>query len=243
MSLLSIKIDRVAAIRQIGKFKEPDPGHAAVLAEVAGADGVTCRLREDRLYIRDRDIYILKEVVKSKLTVQIAPGEDLIDRVIEVKPYMVTLVPFITEDPEENRGVDLSTGINLYTDAAEIIKAKGINVALQVEPETEAIKGASKVKVDAVELNASDYIYAETIEAAEAELERLEQMAELASKLGMGATCCGELNYHNIRPLAEAGVFDEFTVGHAVISRALMVGMDRAVKELVDIVHYTPVTA
>ena len=108
MSLLSIKIDRVAAIRQIGKFKEPDPGHAAVLAEVAGADGVTCRLREDRLYIRDRDIYILKEVVKSKLTVQIAPGEDLIDRVIEVKPYMVTLVPFITEDPEENRWVDLS---------------------------------------------------------------------------------------------------------------------------------------
>lgn len=224
-------------LRQLRRLKEPDPGHAAVLAEIAGADGVVCRLREDRLFIRDRDIYILKEVVKSKLTVQVAPGEDLIDRVIEVKPWMVTLMPFITEDPDEINGVDTSSNKSLYADTAALLKEKGINVGLFIEPDIDAVKDAAKARFDMVELNAQEYVRADSIESAEKELERLEQMAELASKLGMASVCSGGLNYHNIRPLAESGMFEEFTVGHAVVSRAILVGMDRAVKELVDLVH------
>ncbi len=243
MSLLSVKVDHVASLRQIRRLKEPDPGHAAVLAEIAGADGVTCRLREDRIAIRDRDIYILKEVVKSKLTVQIAPGEDLIDRVLEVKPWMVTMVPFITEDPDENRGVDTSSNRSLYGDTADALKAHGISVGIIIDPQVDAVKDAARLKVDAVEFNASDYVFSESIEEAESELDRLEQMAQLARKLGMMANCGGSLNYHSIRPLVESGAFEEFTVGHAVISRAMMVGMDRAVRELVDIVHNTQVTS
>jgi len=241
MSLLSVRVDHVAAIRYIRRLKEPDPSHAAVLAEIAGADGITCRLREDRLFIRDRDVYILKEMVKSKLTVQIAPVDDLIDRVIEVKPWMVTLVPAEAENPDENRGVDLDANRDKYAGCVTRLKEAGIHVGCLLDPDIEIVKNAARIKIDTVELNSNAYVYAADIETAEAELDKLEQMAQLAVKLGMTVYCGGWLNYHNIRPVVEMGLIDEFTVGHAIMARALRVGLDRAVREMVEIVHAAPI--
>jgi len=243
MSLISVRVDAVAAMRVSKRIKEPDPAHAAVIAELAGADGITCHLREDRRHVRDRDLYILKEVVKSKLTVRIAPSEDLIDRIREVKPYMVTLMPPDTDDLSVASGINFDTDADLYAVTAGMLKDAGIGICFLVNPDIEAIKAAARSKVDAVELIASDYVNADSMEDAESELDRLEQMAQLASKLGMMVNCGGGFNYRNIRPVIDLGLVEEFTIGHSIMARALMVGLDRAVREMVDIVHAPVPTA
>jgi len=237
MSLISIKVDYVASLREIKHLKEPDPAQAAVLAELAGADGISCQLREDRKHIRDRDLYLLKEMVKSKLTLQIEPVEDLIERAIEVKPWMVTLMPFSNEDIIAKSGIDFENNRDLYAETSATLKNSGINVCYFIEPEIDAVKNAARAKIDAVELNAFRYISAETLEMAEAELDRMEQMSQLATKLDLTVNCGNGLNYKNIRPLIDLGTIEEFTVGYSIISRSLLVGMDRAVGEMVDIVH------
>ncbi len=237
MSLLSIKVDHFASLRQLRKTKEPDPAQAAVLAELAGADGITCHLREDRLHIRDRDIYILKEVVKSKLTIQVSPDEEIISRVIEVKPWMATLMPDIDELRNSVKGINLTDNNDLYSDTASRLHDEGINVGYFVDPDIDAIKNAARAEVEAVEICTIDYFSAASMETAETELDRLDQMARLASKLGMITSCGGGLNFHNIRPLAELESIEEFTVGHAIIARASLVGVDCSVRELAGIVH------
>lgn len=240
MSLVSIKIDYIASLREIKHLKEPDPAQAAVLAELAGADGISCHLREDRKHIRDRDLYILKEMVKTKLTLQIEPVEDLIDRALEVKPWLVTLMPFSDEDIIVQKGIDFENNRDLYADTSATLKGSGINVCYFIDPEIDAVKNAARAKIDAIELNAFRYISAETLETAEVELDRMEQMSQLASKLDLTVNCGNGLNYKNIRPLIDLGTIEEFTIGYSVISRALMIGMERAVREMVEIGHMPP---
>lgn len=237
MSSLSVKVDYVAAVRNVKKAKEPAPSQAAVLAELAGADGITCHLREDRLYIRDRDFYILKEVVHTGLTLQIAPEEELLDRALEVKPQIVTLMPYSRDESVPDSGIDVANFRDRYSRAAESIIGADIKVCYFIEPDSEAVKDAARVKAHAVELNVHDYIEAKTEEEIKSELTRLEQMAQLADKLGMKAWAGNGLDYRNIRPLAELGVFKRFTVGYAIISKAVMVGMDRAVRDMIDAIN------
>ncbi|MCX6826405.1 MAG: pyridoxine 5'-phosphate synthase [candidate division Zixibacteria bacterium] len=237
MSLISIKVDCIAALREIKHLKEPDPSQAAVIAELAGADGIGCHLREDRRYIRDRDLYLLKEMVKTKLNLQIAPVEDLIARALEVKPWMATLMPLAAEDVIIRQGVDWGNNSDLYFETAATLKGSGISVSCFIEPEIDDVKNAARAKFDAVELNTFKYVTADTLENAEMELDKLEQMVNLATKLNMAVNCGNGLNYRNIRPLAELGLIDEFNVGYSVIARAVMVGLERAVREIVDIVH------
>lgn len=237
MASLSVKVDYVAALRDNRHPRTPDPSHAAVLAELAGSDGVTCHLREDRIGIRDRDIYILKEIVRTKFTLQIAPVDELMERALEVKPWMVTLMPLDMKDLSATSGIDLEGKADVYSQAAMSLKKAGLNVCYFVNPEADLIKAAARVKVGVVELNVTHYVTAKSLAEAESELERLEQMANLARKLGMSVYCSGGLNYKNIRPVVDLDVFDEFTVGHAIISRSLMVGLERAVREMADIVH------
>ncbi len=237
MPLISIQVDHFATLREIKHLREPDPSQAAVIAELAGADGICCHLREDRKAIRDRDLYILKEMVKTKLNLRMEPADDLMERALEVKPWMVTLMPFTDENPGIQNGIDLDHNRDLYSDSAASLKGSGINVCYFIDPEIEAVKQAAKAKADAVELNAFKYVSADSLERAEAELDKLEQMAQLAVKLNLMVYCGNGLNYRNIRPILDLGLVEEFTVGYAVVCRAVMVGLERAVKEIVDIVH------
>jgi len=237
MAIVSVNVDQVASIRALRTGKLPDPVQAAMLAELAGADGIVCHLREDRRAIRDRDVYLLKETVKTRLNLLIPPIDELYQRAIEVKPFLVTLMPFDSEDGVVTSGCDIAENRELYEEFARSLKEAGVAVGYFVDPDADAIKAAARAKADVVDLNATSYVGADTIESAEAELERLEQMAQLVSKLGMAVSCGNGLNYKNIRPLAELDVIDEFSIGHAVISRGLMVGLDRAVREIVDLVY------
>nr|MBN2277513.1 pyridoxine 5'-phosphate synthase [candidate division Zixibacteria bacterium] len=237
MPSVSIKVDYAASLRNIRGFKEPDPSHAAVIAEIAGADGICCHLREDRRHIRDRDIYILKEVTRTRFILQIAPISEMIERAIEVKPALVTLMPFCPDEAYIENGIDLEANRDQYAETAEGLMAEDIPVAYFIDPDSSAVKDAARVKAAAVELNTIHYATAKTVENADTELDRLDQMAQLAAKLGMTVRCGNGLNYKNIMPLIELGVFNDFALGHAVISRGLMVGLDRAVRELVEMIH------
>ena len=237
MALLFVKVDAVASLRASRKHKLPDPCHAAVLAELAGADGITCHLREDRLHIRDRDFYVLKEVVKNRLNLQIAPDDDLLESALEVKPRIVTLMPFSQDEPVISKAIDTKADAELYFDTSLRLQEAEMAVAWFIEPDSEAIKDAARAKVDAVELNAHEYVAAASDEQVKEELERLEHMAELAGKLGMTVGCGNGLDYGNIRPLVELDVFDRFTVGFSIVSRAVMIGMERAVREMSGVVH------
>ncbi len=236
MSALSVKVDYVAALRSIKKLKEPDPIQAAVIAELAGADSITCHLREDRLYIRDRDVYILKELVKTRLTLQIEPTDDLMELALEVKPWRVTLMPFIAKNPVSESGIDLEKQADLYAESAASLQNAGINVCYFLNPEPEFIKAAARAKVNAVELSAHAYSTPRTDEDSAAELETLDQAAQLAARLGMSVNCGGGLDYKNISPLVDLDCFEEFTVGYAITSRAVLVGYEFAVREMAELI-------
>ncbi|PKK84123.1 MAG: pyridoxine 5'-phosphate synthase [candidate division Zixibacteria bacterium HGW-Zixibacteria-1] len=238
MPSLSVKVDHIAAVRNVKKAKEPAPSQAAVLAELAGADGITCHLREDRKYIRDRDFYILKEVVQTGLTLQIAPDEELLERALEVKPAIVTLMPFSGDDSAMGKGIDLANYGDHYAGAATSISEADIKVCYFIDPDSDAIKDAARVKAHAVEFNMHDFTMAGTDEDIKSELNRLEQMAQLAEKLGMKAWGGNGLDYKNIRLLVELGVFERFTIGYAITSRAVLIGMDRAVRDMLDIINH-----
>ncbi|UCD95549.1 MAG: pyridoxine 5'-phosphate synthase, partial [Candidatus Zixiibacteriota bacterium] len=129
MALLFVKVDSVASLRAVRKHKLPDPSHAAVFAELAGADGIVCHIREDRLHIRDRDFYVLKEVVKSRLNLQIAPADDLVECALEVKPWMVTLMPFTQDEKVISKGIDTKEDGGLCSDTTSRLKEAEIEVA------------------------------------------------------------------------------------------------------------------
>jgi pyridoxine 5-phosphate synthase len=237
MSALSVKVDYVAALRSIKKQKEPDPIQAAVIAELAGADGITAHLREDRLYIRDRDVYILKEIVKTQFTLQMAPTEDLMELAHEVKPWRVTLMPFVESESAMKAGINLEKNADLYGSATESLRNAGINVCYFIDPDQNNIKEAARAKANAVELNAYAYAASKTDVDRAAELELLEPSAQIGTKLGMNVGCGGGLDYKNIPPLVDLDCFEQFTIGYAVTSRAVLVGYDFAVREMAELVH------
>ncbi len=226
-----VKVDYVAALRNAGGGSGPDPSKAAVLAELAGADGICCHLREDRKFIRDRDIYIIRELIKPWFYLQIAPTDDLIERALEVKPKMVTLMPYSSDDNIIKEGANLKDDFDKYADAADSIAGADIEIACFIEPDNENVKNVARAKIGIVEFNCRAYTEARAEEIKD-ERERLDQAVQFASKLGMSIGCGGGLNYDNIRPLIEIEEINYFNIGHAVISKAQLVGMDRAVRDM-----------
>ncbi len=237
MPLVYIKIDTVAYMRNIWHSSNPDPSHAAFLAEMGGADGVCCYLREDLLYVKERDLYILKETVKNGFDIQLSPERKFLEIAFELKPEYVTLMPALSDsnNPDERKLTE--NDLDLYSQGVTVLQDADVKVSYFIEPSEVSVKNAARIKADAVELSAADYVMAKKPDDIDSELDRLEQMGQLAKKLGMEAHCSSGLSYRNIKPILELEVFDKITVGHSVTTRALLVGYERAVRELIDIVN------
>ena len=237
MALLSVNLDQVAALRAVRKFKEPDPAQAAVLAELAGADGIAVQLRRDRKHIRDRDLYILREVVKSRLTIEMPPVEDIITQMLEVKPWMVT---FMADQPDCDAppaGINFAGAPIDYSDSVTRLSGVGVNVGFFIEPEVEAVKGAAKAGAASVLLNCSVFTGARSLSEAQEGLDLVDAAAQAASKAGLSVSAGRGINYRNVLPLVELGLIDEFVVGHAIASQAVLVGYDAAVREFLRLVR------
>jgi pyridoxine 5-phosphate synthase len=240
MALLSVNLDQVAALREVRKLREPDPAQAAVLAELAGADGIVIQLRRDRKYIRDRDLFILREVVKTRLTIEMPPTDDIIERALEVKPAMVTFVADHADSDTPVSGIDFNEAPIDFTDTAIRFKGVGIGVGFFVDPEVDAVKGAAKAGADAVLINCGGFTLAHTVEEAQAELDRIDAAANAASRAGMTVAAGRGINAKNVLALHELRLFDEYVVGHSIITRAVFNGMSAAVTEMLSVIKNGP---
>jgi pyridoxine 5-phosphate synthase len=237
MVRLGVNVDHVATLREARKGKMPDPVAAAVIAEMAGAHGIVCHLREDRRHIKDKDLYLLKEMVKTHLNMEMAPTDEMIKIATEVVPDMVTLVPERREELTTEGGLEVIANFEYLHEAIMILRANNIVVSLFIAPEINQIKAAARVKADYVELHTGVFAGAENLNTVADELEKIRSMALAASKLGLGVSAGHGLNYQNVREIAAIPQMEELNIGHAIVAKAMMVGMERAVREMLELIR------
>ncbi|WP_298272133.1 pyridoxine 5'-phosphate synthase [Geobacter sp.] len=238
MAKLGVNIDHVATIRQARGGVEPDPVAAAVLAEMAGADGITVHLREDRRHIQDRDLKLLRQTVKTRLNLEMASTEEMVGIALTLKPDMCTLVPEKRQELTTEGGLDVRINIQGIAEVVGKLQDGGIIVSLFIDPDPDQVKAASKAGADYIEIHTGTFAEARDWKSERAELERIENAIKLGTKLGLGINAGHGLNYCNIRKVAALGGIEEFNIGHSIISRAVFAGLDRAVRDMVDLVKY-----
>jgi pyridoxine 5-phosphate synthase len=238
MAKLGLNIDHIATVRQARGGVEPDPVTAAALGELAGAEGITIHLREDRRHIQDRDLEILRRTVKTKLNLEMAATLEMVRIALKIKPEQVTLVPEKRQELTTEGGLDVIVHAKLITDAVKRLRDGGIVVSLFVDPNQEQIKAANKTGADCIEIHTGAYAEAIGWPEQERELEAIDTAIKLARKVGLGVNAGHGLNYINIKPLAAIGGIEEYNIGHSIIARAMLVGLDRAVKDMVELIKY-----
>ena len=229
---LGVNIDHVATLRQARAGHEPEPAAAALLAQSAGADGVTVHLRGDRRHIQERDLHVLKEVLAVPLNVECAATSEAMAAVIPVMPAWVTLVPESREELTTQGGLDAVFLQGMLRGILRELRAAGIRTSLFLDPVLDQIKMAAKLEADAVELNTG--IYADLPADADAgpEVVRLQEAARLAARLGLRVLAGHGLNVQNVGPVAAIPEMEELNIGHSIIGRAVLVGLERAVTEM-----------
>ena len=235
MPKLSVNIDHIATIRQARGIDEPDPIAAAVLAELAGAHGITVHLREDRRHIQDRDVEILRKTVKTRLNLEMAATEEMIAIALKTQPDIVTLVPEGRHELTTEGGLDvnlLKTGLK---QKVSLLQQGGISVSLFIEPDLEQIKASHRVGADMVEIHTGTYCEMRGDKERQEQLRRIELAGSAARKLGMRVSAGHGLNYRNVAAVAALNGFEEFNIGHSIVARAALVGMERAVREMLEL--------
>lgn len=237
MARLSVNVDHVATVRQARRASEPDPVAAALLAELAGAHGIIVHLREDRRHIQDRDLRVLRQTLKTQLNLEMAAVEEIITIALEVRPDMVTFVPERRQELTTEGGLQVAGQIPYLADVIARMREKGIRVSLFVDPEEESVVAASECKAQVVELHTGRYAEAESAVSREKELERIAHAAKLATKLQLEVHAGHGLDYRNILPLTQIREIEEFSIGHSIVARAVLVGMERAVREMLELVQ------
>lgn len=237
MARLSVNVDHVATVRQARGVDFPDPVAAAAIAEMSGASGITVHLREDRRHIQDRDLRVLRETVKGILNLEMASTDEMVSIALKTKPDMVTIVPEKREELTTEGGLDLRSFADALKDSTARLKQGGIPVNLFIDPSVEAVKTAHAIDADGVELHTGGYANLADGEEREAELKRISEAALLASKLGLKVHAGHGLDYMNVGPVRDIEEIEEFAIGFSVIARSLFVGMERAVREMADLVE------
>jgi len=232
MAKLGVNIDHVATVRQARKTVEPDPVWAAALAELGGADGITVHLREDRRHIQDRDVRILRETVRVKLNLEMSIADEITDFALDVMPDQCTLVPEKREEVTTEGGLDLIANEDRVRRCIDRLLEAGIEVSLFIDPDEKQIAMADKMNVHAVELHTGQYADAVDVDTQTRELDLLSEAAEQARSLSLLLHMGHGLTYRNVGPIVEIPEVSELNIGHSIVSRAVMVGMERAVREM-----------
>jgi pyridoxine 5-phosphate synthase len=234
---LSVNIDHIATLRQARKGVEPDPVAAAVLAELAGADGIIVHLREDRRHIQDRDLRILREIVRTKLNLEMAATEEMQRIALEVRPDIVTLVPEKREELTTEGGLEVTSRPEVMKTYIGRIQEAGIPVSLFIDPDDRQIAAAKKTGAEWVEIHTGAYANAKGEKARQAEFVKIEEAARLAASLGLRVGAGHGLNYVNVGWVADVPEVEELNIGHSIVSRASLVGMESAVREMIYLVR------
>jgi pyridoxine 5-phosphate synthase len=234
---LSVNIDHIATLRQARHGRDPDPVAAAVIAELAGAHGVTVHLRGDRRHIQERDLYLLRETVRGRLNVEAAMTPDALKVLREVKPDQVTLVPERDDEVTTEGGLDLAARRAEVAEYTALYREAGISVSLFINPDPATLKVAAKLRPDVVELNTLEFGKVAGHPERSPELKRVAEAARIAAKAGIDVHAGHDINYRNAPALKTVPSIVEASIGHAIIARAALVGLDRAVREMLELLR------
>ena len=235
MATLGVNIDHIATLRQARGGRDPDPIQAAVVAELAGAHGITAHLREDRRHIQDRDIYLLKQTISSHLNLEMAATQEMVQIAVDVTPFMCTLVPEKREERTTEGGLAVRGKERDIAKVVESLHDHNILVSLFIDPDIAQVKAAARTGASHVELHTGYYANAQG-QATQEELGKLQDTALAASKLGLRVNAGHGLTYRNVRPVAAISFIEEFNIGHAIVARAALAGLDRAVRDMLALI-------
>lgn len=232
MAILGVNIDHVATVREARKTNEPDPVWAATLAELGGADGITIHLREDRRHIQDRDLRVLLESVAVPVNLELACANDVVKIACETAPYQATLVPERREEVTTEGGLDVVGSRAKVAEAVRRLKDAGIFVSLFLDPDPKQLDAGAELGVDAIELHTGAYAHAAAKHNAQAELDTLIKAGERVRAAGIRLDAGHGLTYRNVKPIAAIADMHELNIGHSIIARAIMVGLEQAVRDM-----------
>ena len=237
MPKLCVNVDHVATVRQARQTNEPDPVAAALIAERAGAIGITIHLREDRRHIQDKDLQIIRKVVRGKLNLEMAPVEEMREIALECRPDQVTLVPERREEVTTEGGLDTVSQIDRLPAIINPLREAGITVSLFIDPSPLQIEAAHKLGAHYIELNTAAYSEARGREDIKNEISALRDSSEQAHRLGLGVHAGHGLTYLNVEPIAALPHFEELNIGHSIVSHAIFAGFEEAVREMTRLVE------
>lgn len=232
MLKLSVNVDHVATLRQARKANFPDPIAAAVLAELAGASSITVHLREDRRHIKERDVEVLRQTVKGRLNVEMGLSDSVVKFVLKIGPNLATIVPEKQREVTTEGGLDISKPGERLSEVISLLHDAGIEVSLFINPTPNNVKKARRLNAEFVELHTGLYAEAKSIPEASEQMEKIAGAAMLAKKLGLGVNAGHGLNYENVREIVLIEEIDELSIGHAIVARATLVGMEEAVRQM-----------
>jgi len=238
MARLAVNVDHVATVREARGIDEPDPVLAAGFAELAGADGIICHLREDRRHIRDRDLMLLRQTVKTRLNLEMAAVEEMIEIALKTKPDLVTLVPERREELTTEGGLDVMGQPEHYRKAADRLKKGDIQVSFFVDPDPDQIRVSHACGAQIVEIHTGHYAEAKTESEAITRFRRIVTAVESAADLNLRISAGHGLNYVNVKRFKSVPKIEEYSIGHSIVARAVMVGFERAVRDMVDLVTF-----
>jgi pyridoxine 5-phosphate synthase len=237
MVRLGVNIDHVATIRQARRGREPDPIAAATLATLGGADGITIHLREDRRHIQDRDVRLLRETVTTRLNLEMATVEEILQLAVALKPDEVTLVPEKRAELTTEGGLDILTHESVVRSAIDRLQAATIPVSLFLDPDELQIAAAHRYGANAIEIQTATYSEAKNELYALKELEKLRSATRYALELGLRVHMGHGLNYWNVQPIVQIPGVEELNIGHSIVSRAVLVGMEQAVRDMKQVIN------
>ncbi|MBU4388975.1 MAG: pyridoxine 5'-phosphate synthase [Proteobacteria bacterium] len=232
MAGLAVNVDHIATLREARKVSYPDPVAAAVLAELAGADGIVVHLRQDRRHIQDQDVRILRKVVQTKLILEMASTSEMLAIALDIKPDLVTLVPEKKEELTTEGGLDLFVQKNSVAEIVGTLQDNGIPVSIFIDPAPEQIKLAHKINASTVEIHTGTFCDATTPKKKKQAFSKIVDAVKIAHKLKLKINAGHGLCYKTIKAFKGMHEIDEFSIGHSIVSRAALVGMERAVKEM-----------
>ena len=234
---LGVNVDHVATLRQARRGKQPDPLFAAALAELGGAAQITVHLREDRRHIQDRDLRIMRDTVKTLLNLEMAATQELVKIAYETRPDVSTLVPERREELTTEGGLDVIGQRDNLRKVVRTLRDAEIEVALFIDPDLDQVRASHKLDADRIELHTGRYAEARNGQEREAELARIVDCAKAAKKLGLSVAAGHGLDYQNVQAIARIAEIEELNIGHSIVGRALFVGMERAVREMIELMR------
>jgi pyridoxine 5-phosphate synthase len=232
----SLNVDHIAVLRNARGEVEPDPVTAALIAEQSGIDGIVVHLREDRRHVNERDVRLLRELITTKLDLEMAATEEIIKIACDICPELATIVPEKRQELTTEGGISVIDNIGLLKSTIKDLHNSDVEVSLFIEPDTEQIDAAAEINADFIEIHTGVFANALTEEEQFDELERIRLGAKHAKKLGLGVNAGHGLNYQNIKIFREVTDIDEVSIGQAVIARAIYVGLDEAVREMIRLI-------